>query len=143
MFQSNRGFTLIEALIALIVFLACAASFPLLYDAAYRAIETSKAEKNMEWEIFVVQLRNEMQMSKNWHVSGGKLYYGEADALTSISQYQDKLRRQINGRGHEVMLQHIKTAVFSFEGGKLYIHATFQNGEEEEASFYHFNRETP
>ncbi|WP_158023565.1 competence type IV pilus minor pilin ComGF [Domibacillus antri] len=132
-----------EALIALTIFLACAASFPLLYDAGYRAIATSKAEKNIEWEIFIIQLRNELHMSKNWYISGGALYYGEEDAKISISQYQDKLRRQINGQGHEVMLQHVKTSAFSLEGGKVYIHVTFQNGEEEGASFYPFNRETP
>jgi competence protein ComGF len=139
-FRNGNGFTLVEALIALTVFMTCAASFPLLYDAAYRVVETSKSEKNTEWEIFIVQLRNELHQSSNWYVSAGKLNYGVNGSITSISQYEDKLRRQINGEGHEVMLQNVKKAAFALEGGKLYIHVTFQNGEEEGTSLYPFNQ---
>lgn len=139
-YQNNRGYTLVEALIALTVFMTCAASFPLIYDAVYRIVETSKSEKNTEWEIFIVQLRNELHKSSNWHVVSGKLHYGVEGSITSISQYEDKLRRQINGQGHEVMLQNVKKAAFALEGGKLYIHVTFQNGEEEGTSLYQFNQ---
>lgn len=139
-YQNDRGYTLAEALIALTVFMTCAASFPLLYDAAYRIVEASKSEKNTEWEIFIIQLRNELHKSSNWNVSGGKLNYGVEGSTTSISQYEDKLRRQINGQGHEVMLQNVKKAAFALEGGKLYIHVTFQDGEEEGTSLYPFNQ---
>ncbi len=139
--RSSNGFTLIESLIALMVFCACAASVPLLYDGAYRAVEAGKAEKNTEWELFIIQLRNEMQGSSNWHVSGTRLAYQGAasgDMLVTVSQYRNKIRRQINGQGHEVMLQDVKTASFSEKGGKMYIHVTFSNGEQEGAVMYPF-----
>lgn len=134
-FQNNSGFTLVEALIALTVFIACTASFPLLYDAVYKMRELTKTEENVEWELFAIQLRNELHMADNWQISGGKLYFTNGEELISINQYQDKLRRQIEGKGHEVMLQNVKMAYFAFEGGKLYLHVLFQNGEQEGASF--------
>ncbi|OKL38097.1 hypothetical protein BLL40_01345 [Domibacillus mangrovi] len=139
-YQNDRGYTLAEALIALTVFMTCAASFPLMYDATYRILDASKSEKNTEWEIFIIQLRNELQKSSNWNVMDGKLNYELEGSTTSISQYEDKLRRQINGQGHEVMLQNVKKAAFALKGGKLYIHVTFQDGEEEGTSLYPFNQ---
>lgn len=134
---SSNGFTLVEMLIVLAIFFACAASFPLLYDSLYRTIESGKTEKNTEWELFVIQLRNELHMSKDWHVMGRQLRYfslEENDSMISISKYEDKIRRQVNGKGHEIMLQNVKSADFSLEGGKVYIHVTFSNGEKEGAS---------
>jgi competence protein ComGF len=143
---NSNGFTLIESLIVLMVFSACAASFPLLYDGAYRVIESGRAEKNTEWEIFVIQLRNEMHRASHWKVSGKTLTYsveGAGDELVTISQYYDKIRRQVNGQGHEVLLQHVKTASFSTKGGKVYIHVTFSNSEQEGAVMYPLYKEVP
>jgi competence protein ComGF len=143
---NSNGFTLIESLIVLMVFSACAASMPLLYEGADRIIKAAKAEKNIEWELFIIQLRNEMHMSSNWHLSETKLTYsttGSNDVIVSISQYRDKIRRQVQGQGHEVLLQNVKTASFSSKGGKVYIHVTFSNGEQEGASMYPFYKQSP
>ncbi len=137
---------MLESLIVLTVFTACAASIPLLYDGVYRTTEVGKAEKNTEWELFIIQLRNEMQISQGWHLSGTTLQYsavGSNDSMVSISKYNDKIRRQVNGQGHEVLLQNVKSAIFSIEGGKVYIHVTFSNGEQEGASIYPFHKEAP
>jgi competence protein ComGF len=143
---NSNGFTLIESLIVLMVFSACAASMPLLYEGSDRTIQAAKAEKNIEWELFIIQLRNEMQMSQNWNLSEAKLAYsaaGSNDVIVSISQYRDKIRRQVQGQGHEVLLQNVKTASFSSKGGKVYIHVTFSNGEQEGASVFSFYKQSP
>ncbi|WP_169818547.1 competence type IV pilus minor pilin ComGF [Domibacillus iocasae] len=146
MWWNSNGFTMLEALIVLIVFTACAASIPLLYDGAYRTIEAAKAEKNMEWELFIIQLRNEMHVSQDWHLSASRLQYSPVDlndSIVSINKYNDKIRRQVNGQGHEIMLQNVESATFSIEGGNLYIHVTFSNGEEEGASIHSLHKEAP
>lgn len=142
---NSNGFTLIESLIVLMVFSACAAFMPLLYEGADRTIQAAKAEKNIEWELFIIQLRNEMQMSQNWQLTETNLTYlaaGSTDVVVSISQYRDKIRRQVQGKGHEILLQNVKTASFSSKGGKVYIHVTFSNGEQEGASIYSFYKQS-
>ncbi|WP_050180833.1 competence type IV pilus minor pilin ComGF [Domibacillus robiginosus] len=146
MWWNSNGFTLIESLIVLMIFSAYAVSVPLLYDGAYRVIESGKAEKNTEWEIFVIQLRNEMHRASNWKTSEKTLTYsaeGSSDELVTISQYYDKIRRQVNGLGHEVLLQHVETASFSTKGGKVYIHVTFSNNEQEGTVMYPLYKEMP
>ncbi|WP_197076552.1 competence type IV pilus minor pilin ComGF [Domibacillus indicus] len=145
-FSNNKGFTMLEMLIALTVFTTCAFSVPLLYDSASRIIKDSKAEKMMEWELFIIQLRNDMQSSQNWQLSGPQIQYSAAgpnDSVVSISRYNDKIRRQINGKGHEVMLQDVKSASFSMEGGNVYLSVTFSNGKQEIASIYSFHNQAP
>lgn len=135
--RNSKGFTLLESLLVFTVFIICSASLPLLYEGARQAFDLGEIEKNAEWELFIIQLRDELHASKNWHLYGGKLQYfslGENDSIISVSKYEDKIRRQINGQGHEIMLQNVKDAFFSIKGGKLYIHVFFTNGEKEGAS---------
>lgn len=134
---SSRGFTMLESLVVFTIFTACAASIPLLYDSTYRVIEAGQAEKKIEWELFVIGLRNDLHSAENWRMEGEKLHYsivGQENSLVTVSQYNDKIRRQVDQLGHEIMLQNVKSAAIAIEGGRVYVHVAFTNGEKEGAA---------
>ena len=83
----------------------------------------------MEWEIFSAQLKKEVHMSVNIEVNEGRLTLAGSGESVSFERYGSNLRRRVNGQGHEVVLQNIQAASFSFQGKSLLVEAQSRNGE--------------
>ncbi|MBM7650463.1 competence protein ComGF [Bacillus ectoiniformans] len=135
MLKNNRGFTLLEALLVLLIFLSVAALFPMLFREIDQVNQQLQPERKAEWELFVVQLRRELGFSTDWSATEGKLTFSHETENVMIEKYQQHLRRRVNGTGHELILLNIQSVRFFWEGKVLIMQAEFMNGEKEEASF--------
>ncbi|WP_198508040.1 competence type IV pilus minor pilin ComGF [Bacillus sp. FJAT-42315] len=135
-FSSNKGFTLVESLLILMVFMMLAALFPMIYGTVYHVNEQLEPGRKSEWELFVIQLRKEMYNAQSWTPANDKLFYHQAGQKISIEQYQQSVRRRINGMGHEIMLKEVESIQFYWANETLCAKVVFTNGEEEQAQFY-------
>ena len=107
MLRKDNGFTMVEMLISLVVFMMLS----ILVTQIFLTVRENFAKKNQlhlkEWEIFSIQLKNEIRNSNDQSVSDNKLYLMTRGSLVTIEQYKNIVRRQVEGMGHEVMLQNI------------------------------------
>ncbi|QOY36100.1 competence type IV pilus minor pilin ComGF [Anaerobacillus isosaccharinicus] len=109
--KQNKGFTLIEVLIAFSIFLILASLFPQFIKLiSYEA----KSIHHLETSIFFQQLSSDVQKSANIYVENNTLYLlqGNNDVVT-YGYFQKRIRRQVNNKGQEMVLQNVADVTFS------------------------------
>jgi len=111
--KNNDGFSMISMLLS-ISLLALSLPFigyiikALQYESAYEALSIHQ---------FFILLRDELSEAQQVHVNPHTIHYVSSPSNTptkiaSISQYKQLIRRQLDGRGHEVYVQDIKSIYF-------------------------------
>jgi len=108
--KQNKGFTLIEVLIAFSIFLMIASLFPQFIKLiSYEA----KSIHHLETSIFFQQLSSDVQKSANIYVDNNTLYLlqGNNDVVT-YGYFQKRIRRQVNNKGQEMVLQNVADVTF-------------------------------
>lgn len=88
-----------------------------------------------------MQMKQEVRSSKAQDVMGNKLYLLLSDEqLSSFEQYEDKVRRRVNGMGHEVILQNISKFRVEKDGSVIVINITDKAGTTFSRRFHPFFR---
>ena len=75
-----------------------------------------------------MQMQQEVRGAKSQDVIENKLYLLSGDQLSFIEQYEDKLRRRVNGKGHEVILQNISKFKVEKDGNVIVLNITDKAG---------------
>lgn len=109
--KQNKGFTLIEVLITFSIFLIIASMFPQFVKLiSYEA----KSLHHLETSIFFQQLSNDIQKSAKICVENNILYLHQANnELVTYGYFQKRIRRQVNNKGQEMVLQNVSDVTFS------------------------------
>ncbi|MDQ0213855.1 competence protein ComGF [Oikeobacillus pervagus] len=139
-FRNNNGFTFIESLLVLSIFLGVTSLFPLVYQSFYEAEHHFHPLKKTEWELFLIQLRKELHTSQSWSSHNGRLSYFNGDREIWIEKYQTSLRRRVDRKGHEIILQNVQEIHFSWHNNVLQLEVIFLNGDQEVAKFHPYTR---
>lgn len=134
--KNDNGFTFIETLLAFTVFLGIASLFPLFYQSLYEFDQTLQQGNKDEWDLFLIQLRRELQSSSLWKPDESRLTFSNAEGTVMIEKYQSVLRRRVNQTGHEVMLQNVASAHFYWKEGCLQLDVQFKDGDSRKARFF-------
>ncbi|MBA9025407.1 competence type IV pilus minor pilin ComGF [Peribacillus huizhouensis] len=121
---NNRGFTLIEMLLSLSVFILIAAMIVQLYVVVGKEVQQDKRLNQMEWEIFLHQIKEELWRSSSQTIANGSIYLVVGEDIVSIEKYNHILRRRVNHTGHQIMLQNVSSFHCRVEGFKLIISVT-------------------
>lgn len=108
-FKRERGFTLIETLFALFVFIMMSSLILQMFLIISPAQSKAKSLNMMEWELFLLNIKREVKMSSSSQVNHNQLRLMINDQVILIEQYQHLLRRRVDDKGHEVMLQGVKS----------------------------------
>lgn len=115
--NDERGFTLPEMLIAFSIFLLITSFIPLFMKVMFINSEQKRGLNKMEWEVFLQQIKMELRESKAITINEGKIHFGKYNGETvTFEKYNTSIRRQVNSRGHEILLQNIKELKFSSAG---------------------------
>ncbi|WP_173916156.1 competence type IV pilus minor pilin ComGF [Halobacillus sp. Marseille-Q1614] len=130
---SSHGFTLLETIMTLTV-LSILLSFCLpilkLYDSPAYTEEMSAFQ-------YFTFIQDELNTSKAWTVKNEELLITDPEnRLIKISKYNQDIRRQVNGTGHELLLQQIISHSFIKEENQLIIRLSFEEGRVYEKVVY-------
>lgn len=87
-----------------------------------------------------MQMKQEVRSSKAQDVMGNKLYLLSGEQLSSLEQYEDKVRRRVDGMGHEVILQNISEFQVNKDGSVIVINITDKAGTTFSRRFHPFFR---
>lgn len=128
--QNKSGFTLIELLVSLSIFLTISSLILQMLTNVHTSLRTDVGINPKEWEIFLNQFKRQVYLSTDQKVSGNKLFLSvKNNEIVLFEQFGDKLRRRVNGTGHDVVLQNVSRFSVKKEGKLIVIEVTDKGGK--------------
>jgi competence protein ComGF len=111
---NERGFTLVDMLLAFSIFLIIAAYIPLSINMIYRIGDVDDRIQRMEWEVFISQVKKEIRMSEHVEVdiNNNRLLLLKDGRQILYEKYSSNVRRRVDTKGHEILLQNIESLSF-------------------------------
>ncbi|WP_458354885.1 competence type IV pilus minor pilin ComGF [Peribacillus frigoritolerans] len=140
MLRKNDGFTMIELLFSLLILMTTSLFVLQLFSIIHTQIRPVDKLHPKEWEVFTMQMKQEVRSSKAQDVMGNKLYLLSGEQLSSLEQYEDKVRRRVDGMGHEIILQNISEFRVNKDGSVIVINITDKAGTTFSRRFHPFFR---
>jgi competence protein ComGF len=142
MLRSGKGFTFIEMLVSLVIFMIiCILSVQIFFTMRENLAKNNGLDLK-EWEVFSLQLQNELRNSKDQYVVENKLYLMVNGSIATIESYENIVRRQVEGKGHEIMLKNIADFHVKQEGTYITVQVTDYEGRQYMRKFYpYFKKE--
>ncbi|HHQ1163018.1 TPA: competence type IV pilus minor pilin ComGF, partial [Listeria innocua] len=89
----------------------------------------SNLDQTSEWQLFLIQTRLELEKATDIQVNPEKLSFKVNDNLVTYSKYNNILRRQVNGKGHEPLLHKVTNWQITNEENQLILKVTFSNNK--------------
>lgn len=117
---NERGYTFLHTIFALLIITV---TFPVLIYL-FQIIEVKSDENDLSVMQFFIILRNHILTAESTSALGNTFYFHlETGETVTIEQYDDVIRRQVNGLGHEIYLRNVQQ--FTLEpldyGTKVYV----------------------
>ncbi|WP_026692908.1 competence type IV pilus minor pilin ComGF [Peribacillus kribbensis] len=131
--RNEKGFTLIEMLLGL--FLVCMIAGLITSGTAVlnRDFQTKGSVDQMEWEIFLQQVKRDVRGSFSQEAGPAGIKLRTKHATILIERYQDKIRRRVDGEGHEILLQNIAAFSAAEKQGRILISVGDKKGNKLDA----------
>ncbi|MDN4493317.1 competence type IV pilus minor pilin ComGF [Ureibacillus aquaedulcis] len=138
--HNSQGYTLLEALFSLVVFVLLSQILLLVMFWIKQMDTTFFTEEHLQWELFVQDFQDSFSNVKEVRVSNQsntlEVFYMKPDESIKIDRSGDVLRLTINHEGNIPWLIGIESALFSWDGQFIKISVIFQNGIEKERRFF-------
>lgn len=106
--SGSPAFTLLETILSITIILSISSLIPLFFQCYNKTIQLSNIDQTTEWQLFLIQTRLELEKATNIQIDGNKLSFSNGKDLITYSKYNDLVRRQVNGKGHEPLLTNVK-----------------------------------
>ncbi|HAB0334411.1 TPA_asm: competence protein ComGF [Listeria monocytogenes] len=106
--NGSPAFTLLETILSITIILSISSLIPLFFQCYNKTIQLSNIDQTTEWQLFLIQTRLELEKATNIQIDGNKLSFSNGKDLITYSKYNDLVRRQVNGKGHEPLLTNVK-----------------------------------
>lgn len=112
MVSNEKGFTFVEMLVTFSILLVILSFISPFLGVLYR--DNNEQFNKLEWQILIQQMKMEIREASEISVSKNEsvTFYNAAGDLVSFEKYTDKIRRRVNKKGHEVLLQQIMDVTF-------------------------------
>ncbi len=112
MVSNDKGFTLVEMLVTFSILLVILSLISPFLSVVFR--DNNDQFNKLEWQILIQQMKMEVREASEITVSKNNsvFFKNPSGELVSFEKYNDKIRRRVNGKGHEVLLQQITDVTF-------------------------------
>ncbi|MEI3602708.1 ComGF family competence protein [Oceanobacillus sp. SE10311] len=134
--KNEQGFNFISLMtMVTIIFL----TLPFLAYALQTVKTTNNYEELAVYELFRF-IRDDILKSHDYYIRDHALYLlQEDDETVTISKYDSLIRRQVNGRGHEIYLRGVESLRFKEEPFGIKLVITTEEGATYEKIFTFYN----
>ncbi|MGG3889236.1 competence type IV pilus minor pilin ComGF [Metabacillus fastidiosus] len=134
--SNDCGYTLVNLLFSLIVYSIIISSLFIMFHILNDQTKRSTDLKAYEWENFINQMQREMNIAEELTVEENTIKYKNILGETvSIHQYKNLIRRQVNGKGHEIFLLKVKNVQFMKLAIGVNIHVISESGKDYNFTF--------
>lgn len=131
---NNRGYVLAEMLLSFFIFMIILTllltPFRLILDKQF----SERALQEMEWDVFILELKKETKLSQGISVSNNKLVLYVDGRVVTYEKYGSSIRRRVDSTGHEVALQGINKVDFIMQKNGFRVKVVDRFGMEKETS---------
>jgi len=108
-YQNEQGYTFLNMLLSFIVYAIIISSLSMVFHFLMSHSQHSYDLKPFEWELFTVQLHRELKDATDIQVKDEQLSFkNKLGEIVTVQQYKNLIRRQVNGKGHEIYLFRVK-----------------------------------
>lgn len=135
--NNNDGYSLIESLFQLLIFVAFVHLFVLFFYWKEPIERQYTDMTNTTWEIFAVDLQAALIDVEGISVNGGGrgISFYTSRGRIDIAQQNTMIRKTIDGLGHVPFLTNVYSAYFTLENETLNIDVTMLDGTRKERDF--------
>lgn len=141
LWSNSKGFTFISMLISLTI---VALTLPFIHYALSTLQLKQNYTEALSVQEFFIHLRDEIILSTSVHVANNQLYIRFTDLDDNVertalfSQYNNSIRRQVNGQGHEIYLHQVADVVFEGHSNVILLTITGESGAVYEKTLYNY-----
>ncbi|WP_431812014.1 competence type IV pilus minor pilin ComGF [Lysinibacillus sp. FW12] len=135
--MDDKGYTLLEAMFQLVVFVLISHLFVLVILWFAEMKSTVLSDEQTKWELFVSDLNHALQDVSTFSVRADhkRMTFQTANTLHHIDCYSNIIREQVNG-GHVPMLIGLNRCQFNYTENMLTVAVEMASGVQKERSFY-------
>ncbi|EGJ36336.1 competence protein ComGF [Streptococcus sanguinis SK1056] len=129
-----KAFTLLEALVALLVLSGGILVFQAMTQLLSSELHQQENNQQQEWLLFADQLETELSRSQFDKVEDNKIYIRQdgRDLALGKSKGDDFRKTDKSGRGYQPMIYGLEAADVRQDGKLVYLHFRFEKGLERE-----------
>ncbi|MDC3415511.1 ComGF family competence protein [Aquibacillus salsiterrae] len=103
---NKGGYTLISLLLVFSILFITLPMIPIIYTSFI----PSDYSEQLSVQQYFHFIQSEIYRSKSFSISGNQLVFNQLTGeQVIIEQYNDVVRRQVSGKGHEILIRDIKT----------------------------------
>ncbi|WP_341356586.1 competence type IV pilus minor pilin ComGF [Rossellomorea sp. y25] len=135
----NKGYTLIESLLSFTIFCMISLCIPLIMNGFSTIKNDLVPPHYYEWNLFNESLRYELWRGESVEITPDKISFMVNGESISYEKYNQSLRRRVNNRGHEVVLQAVDSFSFASIIQGVHLDLEFVGGERVEGEFFYFS----
>ncbi|MFC7783360.1 competence type IV pilus minor pilin ComGF [Rossellomorea sp. GCM10028870] len=136
---NNKGYTLIESLLSFTIFCMISLCIPLIMNGFSTIKNDLVPPHYYEWNLFNESLRYELWRGESVEITPDKISFMVNGESISYEKYNQSLRRRVNNRGHEVVLQAVDSFSFASIIQGVHLDLEFVGGERVEGEFFYFS----
>ncbi|MCM3389930.1 ComGF family competence protein [Ureibacillus chungkukjangi] len=138
--ESSQGYTLIEALFSITVFVLLSQIMLAVLIWIEQMNTTELSNNQVAWELFVNDIQqlvlNVREIKLSNDTKSMEIFYTNSSEVKKINRSGDVLRLIVNNQGNTPLLVGIQNAWFTWDGQYMTILVIFNNGIEKERRFF-------
>lgn len=120
----NKGFTLIECLVALLMLSGLLLLISGLFKHVQQTEKVVSSHNEREWQVFLLQLENELEEVEINRVERNQILGMEEEKSVKIYLVNKKIAKSKNN-GHQPLLTDVKKFTCQQEGAEIFFEVTF------------------
>ncbi|OEC03236.1 hypothetical protein GY31_02990 [Lysinibacillus sphaericus] len=135
--MNDKGYTLLEALIQMVVFVLVCHVFILIILWALTIKTSIMTDEHSKWELFVFEMSTNLANATSLSVRQNQrtIMLQTANTWQYFDCYHNMIRQRVNG-GHVPMLVGINNCQFQMSGNELTIAVEFPSGLKKERTYF-------
>lgn len=138
--ESSQGYTLIEALFSITVFVLLSHIMLAVLIWIEQMNTTELSNNQVAWELFVNDIQqlvlNVREIKFSNDAKSMEIFYTNSSEVKKINRSGDVLRLIVNNQGNTPLLVGIQNAWFTWDDQYMTISVIFNNGIEKERRFF-------
>ncbi|MDF2038592.1 prepilin-type N-terminal cleavage/methylation domain-containing protein [Bacillus sp. CMF12] len=134
---NNNGFTMLEMLFAFSIFLMIVSFLPVSFNFLFQDWKMEARTQRLEWHVFINQLKKEIRLADTADISPVSIVLTIDGKSVIYEKYGSNLRRRVDMKGHEIVLQKLDAITFSSFNGGVEINVS-DNFDQEQSAFLYY-----
>ncbi|WP_264738537.1 competence type IV pilus minor pilin ComGF [Cytobacillus firmus] len=134
---NNNGFTMLEMLFAFSIFLMIVSFLPISFNFLFQDWKMEARTQRLEWHVFINQLKKEIRLADTADISPVSILLTIDGKSVIYEKYGSNLRRRVDMKGHEIVLQKLDAITFSSFNGGVEINVS-DNFDQEHSAFLYY-----